>query len=318
MGFQGRLTNAGLGKESTYGTAVAATTTIPVASFTVWERTTIEDAADLHHGGGGVTQRRAELGRDVGGTLETLMSYETLGLLLEAAIGENTTTGAGPYQHRFTHVDPALLPALTIRGRLGNTTHVSVLAGCKVNSLKLKWKAREFAKVEADIIGRTLDSFGSGSPGTPTIGALVLPHQVGAFAWNSVSYTDMVELELEVANNLTRNPVLGALATDEPMPNDRRQVRAKCTARLSASEYEALVTACRAGTTSNFTFTFTGSGGRSIAFTVHNAQVVETPEGQLTQHGPVLVSWVFAATHDGTGVDGLLVDYTNNNASYDA
>ena len=69
MGYQGRLTSVGVGKESTYGTGVSATTTGSVVSSTLAEKSTFQDAEDLHHGTGGVKSgpRRRGRARPAGG-----------------------------------------------------------------------------------------------------------------------------------------------------------------------------------------------------------------------------------------------------------
>lgn len=315
MGYEGRLTALGLVKESTWGTdPTGTTTTIALSSCTIAEDSEWVDRDDLHHGSTGVVRGREELARDVSGQTVCLLGYDAIGLLLEAIFGQAATTGVGPYTHTFSQVDPGVLPSYTGRVRHGSSSHVSVYEGLVCARGAIRWKAREYAKIEIDWIGERCASFSGGSPGTPTIQTAVLPHHGGNVAWNSVNYDNFTALSWVVDHQLTRTPAIGTLFTQQPAPNGRTKVTLEAQARLTAAQHATLYAAWKAGTQSALTVTFTGSS-ESLAMTADNAQIVKMT-APLSSQGPVMVSITFAATHDGTGSDGARAVLVNGNSAY--
>lgn len=314
MGFQGRLTSMEVKKEGTWGQDPTGNdSVIPLSSATLEEASIFQDYDDLYQGSTGVTRGRAELARDAGGSTSCLLGYAGNLILLEALFGTNTTGGAGPYTHTMTMADPGSLPSYTLRLRVGSSSYQRTLTGCKVSRGAIRWKARQYSKIDLEWIAQD-GSHASGSPGTPTIPSVCLPQHAGNITWNSVNYTVFESMDWEIDHQLTRMPVIGDLKTQEPEPTGRTMARVSATARLTAAQHATLFAGWKAGTQSNLTVTFTGTS-ESIAMTLDNAQIVEL-KADLTQAGPVLVSIVWAGTHDGTGSDGMRAVVTNANSSY--
>lgn len=314
MGIQGRLASIEVKKEVTWGTAPTGNdSVIPLRSASLKESSTFAAYDDLYHGSTGVVRGRAELARDAGGATSVLVGYTGMLILLEAMFGTNTTGGGGPYTHTMTMAEPGSLPSYTLRVKQGSSTHQYTLTGCRATRSTLRWKARQYTVLDQEWIAQD-GTLASGSPGTPTIGSVCLPHHAGNVSWNGVSYTVFESLDWEIDRGLQRLPVIGDLKTAEPEPGGPSVARVTGSARLTAAQYATLFASWKAGTQSSLTVTFT-SGAESIAMTLDNAQITDL-RGDITSSGPMLIGITFEATHDGIGSDGMRAVVTNANSSY--
>ena len=314
MPILGAGAQVGLGKESTYGTAVSTQTAIPLISTTMQRTLAMEDDPSLLVGAGGVVRRRSIVAKDVGGALEIALTYSGWGLLLEAATGGTVgTTGSGPYDHTFSCGSYGSLPSLTVRLKRGNTSYLAVADGVKVSRMSIALNSRAHARVAFDLIGQDIADDASGSPATATIPNLAPSGNAGQLSWNSASYSP-VSTEIVLDNGLQRQNVVDETETQEPQPNAPRVVTVSAQLRLTAAELAALQSAYGSEAQSNLTITLTRAS-ESLAVTVHNAQII-TLGSPVSGHGPQVVTVTWAGTDDGTGSDGLTIVLTNANANY--
>jgi hypothetical protein len=193
-------------------------------------------------------------------------------MLLEQAMGTNSTTGAGPYAHALTLAGP-LLAGLTVAIERGNSAADDVLLGCKVNRLTLSCAKGEVAKLRVELIGMTANARTNDTAASLTALAssfMIKHHHAGQLTYNSVSYT-LKSFELVIDNKIARVDQLGSAASDEPTLTDHQEITIRATLTGTSNTLQA---AHRAQTGANVTLTFSDSP-RSLAITGHNAEVID-------------------------------------------
>ncbi|MEW6263382.1 MAG: phage tail tube protein [Thermodesulfobacteriota bacterium] len=88
--------------------------------------------------------------RDASGALKTELA-PSLGTLLKAALGSNTTTGAGsPYTHTMKI---GSLPSLTFEKGFTDLGQYLLFNGCKVNRMSLSVKPEGFQEIDLEFMG---------------------------------------------------------------------------------------------------------------------------------------------------------------------
>lgn len=310
-------TVVGIGKESTRGTAVAATTTLTVSSLALKESNSFDEGADLWAGTSGSPTVRTEIARDVGGELAGLLSFGGgQGLLWEGVFGTVAEGGgSGPtYTHTYTMSSQIALPSYTLReGARDFSTdhHLRIYSGCAVNSVTWDFsKARGLVNWRATILGMALDSDSGGTPGTPTIADRVISSQLTTFSWNSVSYLSKTSsFRLTVNNGLSRQEAQGSLTAVGFVPSARRSTELSVVMMLTTDEIGTLRTALRAGTSSDLSIVLTGPSSQTMTFTVTDAQVTDLSD-PANSFGPRPVTVTFKPIDDGThgGLELVIVN----------
>lgn len=313
--FLGAGLAIGIGEESTWGTAVARAR---------WERATSsglrrtfvrEAVGGLGVNGPSLNQFHTFTSRNrVGGSLAFFAQYNSYGLstLLKHAMGTVGTTGAGdPYMHTY-QLRKALPTGLTIE--VTTADYAEVFEGCKVNRLILTHDVGALPRVEADIIGET--SAGPAAAGSPTYVAdadyAYIHQQVGGtLSWNSVEYV-IRRLVVTIDNKLEARDQIGSLSTLEPVRGAHQEVTFAVDIERTVN---TLHTAYLAGTASDATFTFAASAGRSIAYTLQNAEIFDyDPPANISSVGPLVQRVTFRGFDDGTD-EGLGVVLVNKNSA---
>ncbi|MEM0456107.1 MAG: phage tail tube protein [Nitrososphaerota archaeon] len=140
----------GVGKENTYGTAVAAAVwydiireNITVRRTTILDRDTVADRQ----------LTKAVRGEEyVEGEVELYLNSQQIGHLLLSCLGSVVTSGTGPYTHTFFVAD--VLPSLTLRSGLDSVKE-KVVAGAVVDNLEVVAEVGK-VRVRAGIVGRQL------------------------------------------------------------------------------------------------------------------------------------------------------------------
>ena len=131
-----------LGEESTYGNIAGAMNVdnrIISASF----QKTQEKERKTHlsqSGGGGFQNGHFEAFLNCGGSIDLPLLYEGTGMLIKAAVGNATTSGAGPtYEHSYIPTADGTVPSLSIALQRGTgiSNSKEIFLGCKVASMSL-------------------------------------------------------------------------------------------------------------------------------------------------------------------------------------
>ena len=148
----------GVGKESAYGTATAATVwydiireNLAAKRMTVFDRDTVADRQ---------LSKVARGEEYVEGEIEMYLNSQQIGHLLLSCLGSVVTTGTGPYMHTFSVADS--LPSLTLRSGLDDVKE-KIVVGAVVDTLEIVAEIGK-ARARAGIIGRRLTFGDVGSP----------------------------------------------------------------------------------------------------------------------------------------------------------
>lgn len=141
----------GIGKETTFGTEVAATEFIEFNSESIkrnggqTNKPTLRTASPL---------RAVPNKVSIDGSFTFPMSFGSNGLLLKYAMGANNTTGAGPYTHALS-LATALTTPLTIAVKRGDVSgNEYAYNGCFIP--KMTWSIQPEGQLECtvDVLGR--------------------------------------------------------------------------------------------------------------------------------------------------------------------
>ena len=307
--YVGRGLSIGVGTESTWGTAVSRTVWFEGVSESM-TRTVKKNGSATIAGGAGRGRRRHYIESDMaGGSIELLVTYEGMGILLQQITSATVaTTGAGPYTHTYKTA-ATVLPGCTIEVVRGDGT-AEVFEGCKVTKAAFKITAGGEMRCTLDVIAET--SGGRVSAGTPSYTTsrdyVALHHQAGTFSWNAVAYTPR-SVEFSIDNAYATRQLLGSKLTAEPKPSDFAKFNCKLELEWNS---DALNTALTADTESDGAITFT-SGAKTIAFQIHNAYI-DAVSDPVNTVGVIAQSVSFVGQDDGTDL-GFAVVVVNAQAS---
>jgi hypothetical protein len=296
-----------VGVESTPGTPVARTRSWPINGSTLTSTRARAPRGRLSHGTAGYVKDEYVQGVEVGGALTIPASYNGLGLLVRAAMGSASSSGAGPYTH--TYAAAAALPSLTVEEIYGDSGRSIVYAGCKVNSLGLTVTPGGEVLWNVDLIGMSAAAdAGAGSPSYPT--AVFTEAYECVITWGGNSLGTVKSAEVGIANGATRRPQVGALTSAEPSAGVPR--RASATVVVDKDSFSPRI-AETADTQGDLvlTFTDTATGTKTITITLQDcrATVTETVGGSMAD----LTTSVAFATND---VPTVVI--VNAESSYDA
>lgn len=315
MSNVGRGTAAGFGQETVWGTAVARTVWMELVSETMKLTSEKTMRGTLAESAGSLLRRKHALGaRKAGGTIEALVSYEGFGLILKHAMWGTPATGtvaSGIYPHTFTLGTAPPTGGLTIEIVRGDGT-AEVFAGCRISKAVFKLEAGGQMRCTLDIIAK--DSGGRESAGTPswtTSRDLDVSHyEAGTVGWNSGT-TVPKAVEFTIDNKLTPRLLLGSRLTPDPKPSDYGDVTLKMDHEW---EDDDIVDAYIADTAGDLTITFTGSGSRDIAITMHNA-FLEDVSDPINNVGVVGQTAMFKAQSDGTKLGFAIVVHNTQSSA---
>lgn len=309
--FTGHGTVLGLGRESTWDTAV---------SRSVWMGTTQMGIARvqsriprnlLGESTGSRNRRKLTLASDyVQGPIGLELTYAGFGLVLEAWLGQVSTTGSGPYVHSF-RLARALPVGLTLEAIIGDSGVSELFSGCKLSRGSLVIEAGKIATWSGEVMGGTAAARGAaGSPSFTTSRDMVVAfHEAGNVTWNGDTLA-CTKMEISNDNRLTNRQHIGSAKTKEPTPAGAQDVLVKLEVEY---ENDDLYNAYLAGTESDLTVTFTSVDGETIAVTA-NAAIIESCSMPISSQGVLMQSLTLRCQVD-AGSEGLVVAVTNDQSS---
>lgn len=150
--LQKRIAGLGISKQTAKGSAAStpAQFGLGVRSGSIL-RVDIDQESDAISFSSRISGDENRLAVTPGAACVTRAWPKSIGLLLFAALGGESVTGAGPYTHTITPA--ADLPYLTVFTQLDTEYHK--VADCKVNRLSITWNEREPLEVEVEFMGIT-------------------------------------------------------------------------------------------------------------------------------------------------------------------
>ena len=311
--YLGRGAAIGIGEESTWGTAVSRTAWFRAISSTVRRKVSKAPRGVLAEATGSRNRRSHFISNDdVEGTIEFLVGFEGLGLILKHALHGTPSTSApsgGIYTHTYKLGTAPPTGGLTIEIIRG-TGSAEVFEGCRISKLTLSIEAGGLMRVSCDIIGET--SGGPTTAGTPSYTSNeldVVHHQAGSLTFNSVSYTPK-KFTVTLDNKLARRQLLGSKLTKDPAPSDFTDVLFDVELEYDA---DTLLSALTADTESDLAISFAGVSSRTFSVTVHNAYV-DDADVPVNTVGVLPHSVKFRGQSDGTD-EGFQIAIANTQSS---
>jgi len=309
--FIGHLTQISAGVESTAGTPVSRTVGMRVTGVDIAPK--LKKSALKNLTGDGVVAVAAGTiaeSIEVGGNIKAQACYQggMLGLLLELAMGagSNTTTGTGPYTH--TMAITATQNTVTMAVERGNSGSDDLLNGVKLSKLVLSVQPGQAMEVSADFIGMGYASRTGVAKSSLATPYYIKHNHVGTLGFDSANYVAS-SFTLTIDRKVAPLMELGSLTSADPMPTDMLEVMIETELVVRDN---ALQTAALAETTGNLTCTIT-DGTRSLAVTLHNAQIMEQSD-PISSVGVMKQKVKWMGFGDGTN-HGLSVALTNGDSS---
>lgn len=311
--YLGRGAAVGFGKETTWGTAVAATIWMGLISESMTRGLEKKPRPTLAEASGSANRRGHYTGLDrVGGSIAVECTYEGFLLLIEQTFGAVAST-TGPSGGLYTHT--MLLSAtpqigLTVYVNKGQGT-TEVFEGCKVSKMTFKIAAGEIGVCEFELIGETSDGrAGTSAPSWTGSRDLFVKHnQVGTVSFNSATYT-VKSFEISIDCKVVRRDLLGSANTAEPVVGDFAEITFK-----SELEYfsDALFTAMQADTQGDLVVALAGPASRAMTWTVQNAYMTSFSD-PVSGPGVIMQSATWQGESDGTD-EGLKLVCVNTQAT---
>ena len=302
-----------LGEESTYGTiagAMGVDNRIISASF----QKTQEKERKTHlsqSGGGGFQNGHFEAFLNCGGSIDLPLLYEGTGMLLKAAVGNATTSGAGPYEHLYIPTADGTVPSLSIALQRGTgiSNSKEIFLGCKVASMNISGSAGEEITASFEIIAQDSQTRAAALSSSFGSGKQMFHFECGNLSYSGNNFA-MKSFEFTLDNKLERRNVLGDKKTLEPVVSDVKDVTLSVTLEMEAN---LLFDNFIAGTQSDAVFTLTNSDGDACEITIRNAYVVDYDD-PINTFGPIERSMTFVGESDAVD-EAIQIKITNQQSS---
>ncbi|MEO1721231.1 MAG: phage tail tube protein [Pseudomonadota bacterium] len=254
-----------------------------------------------------------------GGTIETCADADALGWHLYQMFGAPQTTGSGdPYAHEFA-LAAGDLPIMDLRLEHGglNSPLYEDHPGAVWNTMQIRVAKQGAAqRVNFGLLTRGQDAIGS----SVAAGALEPSNNVIFRSWQgNVSVAGdavgrIVGCDFTVSNGLQPDQgLLNQLPTPADYLLGDLAVSGTLRVRHSSDFYDALA---RSNGKVNITGGWTHAAGRSLAFSLHNAQLPRTPTN-ISNTGVIERDYPFALGRPDSGVPPVTVTLTNARADWD-
>lgn len=316
MAGLGAFAHVGVGKETAFGTAVAASDYLQIVSESISHNIEEVVREAIH----GVVDEPASLAglETIAGDIVVEVQPETIGYLLRSALGAPETTGVeAPYTHTFTPVQTdfaakcALPPySLEIHRDLEQAFQ---FAGCVVNNLQFSWGVdQKILRCTASILGKSVTLIAKTTPEFETS---------NPFTWEQATYktgSPLAAVDTLTAIQITVNNNLEAVATlnntneiSRIRRNGFRTVEIQFTFEVEdLTEYNKF----KAQSENAFEFEFT-SGDNKIKFDLPKVRYTSYPLG-VGGPGRLTVAVAGKAKYDAVTEKAIGIVLTNSAASY--
>lgn len=210
---------AGIGEESTWGTAVARTKFFEILSSSL----KVEQNTGFSRVTRGLDPQRRFIARQRAvGDLTTEVMYDGYLKLLKHLTGNTVSaaiTAGQSYRHQFARA--AALPA-GLSVEVNSDQQNYLFEGCKINQCVFKFETEELASAIWSVVGETGTVQSASTPTFPT-DRVILP-QYGVFAWGATDYSEHVRsVEITVGNSLDgERRRIGTNTIKEPVRGSQR------------------------------------------------------------------------------------------------
>ena len=292
----GRNAVAGIGVESTAGTAVSAALQARLADLTVNEEVTRVRIEDLSLGVSGYTQARYTQQIRVSGSAKIVgyLSNGAIGMVMRACIGGAwaSPVGSGPYTHVLnTGLD---LPSITLRTYRDNGDQGDVVAGLKVLDYTIELSTGGLLTISFNYEAM------SRVDGTLSVSLAahedpLVFHEFGALSFNSTTNI-LSSMTISGDNGVEGIRAFGSASVSRLLSTGIRSIKLSATRFKDSDEWSV---AQVAGTESDVHITGT-RGTYSARFELFNAVIIDGVGFANSSVGLVEETAVFEARDDGT------------------
>jgi len=306
-----------IGEEATWGTAQTTTTEdVKLISGTIQVTQERERRTHLSVPASGVLSGTFEGFRQAGGTIEIPAFYDGIGMLIKAALGDLSSTGASdPYTHTYTPA--ADQPSLTIDFQRGTNLANSMerFTGMKVSTMTISAEAGSEMTCSFDLIGK--DGATRTTNIVPSFPAYdqVYHYEAGSLTLGgslSVASLDIRSFELSMDNKLDRRNLLGSKLTGEPVATDVREVTMSITCDVTDN---SLYNDSLDGNAGDVSITFTRAADSNHHFKISlDDATIEDYNDNITAFGRVERTFTirgYASSSDA----GLTIEIKNASAN---
>jgi hypothetical protein len=314
---------AGVATEVTYGTYEATNDWLPYQSCDL-----TEDRDYAHPGhllptgsltasaGTMVPRDAVHLATHVRGSIRFVPHYDhrsTSAMFKHLLKSAATQTGAGPYT--YTYESGITVSGLSIQQVAGYSAELSDntrrFTGLVCSSFSISLNAGGFVVIDSSWIGTGATEIQaiSGSPSIVDSEEVIAAHSGATISWNSQSLI-VGEATVSVDWKIGESPIVGAYATAKPQQTDFPDIRITGKVKVQS---EALHDSFRAGDSSDWVCTLTGTTNNQMVITGQNAKIVKCTLA-FTGAGEQYYDceWV---CRSGTAKSGLKVTIRNDNAT---
>jgi len=151
--YIGRRVNVGIGKESTRGTVVDATYSVPKTNITFDDKANVVRSGESFGHISGVGSQSIVAGRMSAGALEGEINVNSFGLILLSTLGALSSAAQNSdYKHTYTLSNTNIHQSLSIH--VENPNNEKYFAGCVVDSLEINVAPEEIVTFSAGFKGR--------------------------------------------------------------------------------------------------------------------------------------------------------------------
>ncbi|MEL0098454.1 MAG: phage tail tube protein, partial [Opitutae bacterium] len=267
-GFESTI---GIGEESTYGTAVAAT-----AWYHLTEPPTFDPSYPRNLKrtmGGQFTRKAIDARREPTVSFKVITSYDGFGWLLKHAIGDSSvsTSGAGPYTH--TIAASTMPVGLTIEADYGAASLTSgttmAFTGAMIEKLTLTQAHGDFLEVSVDAVAESVDYVTKAAVSYPTDNFLEYSG-LGTATINSNAQF-LRNLELTINNDLRADRFAMGSKTRNGL--DRKTMTVTGSAEVDLDSMDEINLAVN-GTDTAMTFTWSGASSHSLSMALSGSNIM--------------------------------------------
>ena len=309
--YLGRGSFIGIGTEVTYASGVATPVNLRIISESMGRNQERSQKTHLSTSLGAFSLGSFDGMEIAGGSVDLPILYDGTGMLLKAALGDISTSGAGPFVHIYQPASDASLPSLTLKVQRGTGTMEEFL-GCKVSTMSISCEAGSEMTASFEFIGKTANSRTTAITPTFGSGAQVFHFEAGTLEFNGLSY-NIRSFTLNLDNKVERRDLLGSKQTAEPAITDIREVTMDVTADY---EDDNLYNSQLSGTVSDATITFAASGGGGVQFKIDlNRAQLTSYDDSISSVGRIERTMTFQGFATSGGDPALRIEVTNTDAT---
>lgn len=313
----------GIATEATYGTYEATNDWLPYVSCDVEETADYVQPPELLGTGsltasaGTLVSREAvKVASHAAGSIRFVPQYDhrsTTAILKSLMHSAATPSGSGPYT--YTYETGITVAGMSLQHVAGYSSELSDntrrFTGLVCTGFSIAVAAGDLVMIDSQWMGTGATEIQaiSGTPAIVDSEQVIAAHSGATVSWNSQSLI-LNEATISVDWKMAEAPIVGAYFTAKPQHSGVPEIRIRAKVKVMS---EALHDSFRAGDSSDWVMTLTGTGNNQMVITGQNARIVKCA---LTMSGPGEMyydaEWM---VRSGSSKSGLKITVRNDNST---